>query len=515
MSAGTDQVGELVRVGAQRAPGRVAIKLRDGPARTYAQLDQRTDRLANALLGLGLEPGDRVAAWMEDCLEYLELYVAVAKAGLVLAPINARFKADEARYQLDDSGARALFHTPGLTDEVHAALDPDELRSLHVVAVGEPYEELVRGGRASPLRPPDEQALYLLGYTSGTTGRPKGAMLTHRSVRALARSNAIAYRLVLRSVGIFAGSLSFVATVPAFVMSHLCVGGTIVLLGRADVDTWLDTIERERGTYTSVPSPRLVEFAERAGRRPASWRSLESMLHGASKAPPRDIERMVEVVGDRYIEGWGMTENSGGLLTATTRSDIRGETDADDVLASAGQAVMDTVVDVWGDDGRPVPHDGLTAGELVARAPTLMSGYWNRPRETAAALHDGWYRTGDIGTIDAAGYVYVSDRRSDLVVSGGMNVYPSEVEACILQLPDVVECAVFGTPHERWGQAVTAAVVVMPGAALTADEVIAHCRASLAGFKKPTAVHFLTELPRTTSGKVQREATRSRVLGRA
>ena len=241
---------------------------------------------------------------------------------------------------------------------------------------------------------------------------------------------------MLRSVGIFAGSLSFVATVPAFIMSHLCVGGTIVLVGRADVDTLLDTIEREHGTYTSVPSPRLIEFAERAARRPASWQSLESMLHGASKAPVRHVERMVEVVGDRFIEGWGMTENSGGLLTATTRADIRGDTAALEVLASAGQAVMDVVVDVWDDDGRPLPHDGRTAGELVARAPTLMQGYWNRPRETAAVLRDGWYRTGDVGTIDPAGYVYVSDRRSDLVVSGGMNVYPSEVERASSSSPE-------------------------------------------------------------------------------
>jgi acyl-CoA synthetase (AMP-forming)/AMP-acid ligase II len=512
---GTDQIGELLRVGARRAPDHVAIKLRDGPARTYAQLDARTDRLANALLGLGLEPGDRVAAWMEDCVEYLELYFAVAKAGLVLAPINARFKGAEARFQLEDAGARALFHTQGLAEQVGDLLDPGEARALHVVAGGEPFEELIRRGAARRLPAPDEHALFLLGYTSGTTGRPKGAMLTHRSVRALARSNAIAYRLVLRSVGIFAGSLSFVATVPAFVMSHLCVGGTIVLVGRADVDTLLDTIEREHGNYTSVPSPRLVEFAERAARRPASWRSLESMLHGASKAPVAHVERVVEVVGDRYIEGWGMTENSGGLLTATTRADIRGDTSALDVLASTGQAVMDAVVDVWDEEGRPLPHDGRTAGELVAQAPTLMQGYWNRPRETSAALIDGWYRTGDIGTIDPAGYVYVSDRRSDLIVSGGMNVYPSEVEACILQLPAVADCTVFGAPHQRWGQTVTAAVVRVPGAALSAEEVIAHCRSSLAGFKKPTAVHFLSELPRTTSGKVRRDATRARVLGHA
>jgi acyl-CoA synthetase (AMP-forming)/AMP-acid ligase II len=221
---------------------------------------------------------------------------------------------------------------------------------------------------------------------------------------------------------------------------------------------------------------------------------------------------MVDVVGDRYLEGWGMTENSGGLLTATTRTDIRGESGALDVLASTGQPVMDTLVEVTDDDGNPLAHDGETVGELVAMAPTLFNGYWKRPEATAQAFRDGWWRTGDLGAIDAAGYVYVSDRRTDLVVSGGMNVYPSEVEACILRLPGVRECTVFGLPHDRWGQAVTAAVVCAPGAALTQAQVVAHCRANLASFKKPTAVHFMRELPRTTSGKVRRSLTRDRVL---
>jgi fatty-acyl-CoA synthase len=509
-----EQLGELLRANALRAPDQVAFKLRGGPERTYGELDRRTDQLAQALRGSGFEPGDRVAAWMEDGLEYVELYFAAAKAGLVMAPINARYKPREARFQLEDSGARALFYTAGVAERAEAVME--DVSRGDVKAVGpEGFDELVRAGSQRPLSPPPEDALLMIGYTSGTTGTPKGAMLTHRSVRALARSNALCYRLALGSIGVFAGSMSFVATVPAFLLSHVTVGGTVVMLGRSSVEEQIAAIESEHGSYTSVSSPRLEEFAELVSRSPGRVASLQSLLHGASKAPRHLHERMLEVVGDRYLEGWGMTENSGGLLTATTRRDMRGEGDALDVLASAGRPVIDTVVDVVGEDGQPLEHDGRTPGELIARAPTLMQGYWRRPEATEAALRDGWYHTGDVGTIDPAGYVYVSDRRSDLVVSGGMNVYPSEVEACIAELPGVAECVVFGAPHERWGQTVVAAVVRRPGVELSPDDVIEHCRSVMATFKKPSRVWMVDALPRNTSGKVLREATRRMVLGGA
>jgi fatty-acyl-CoA synthase len=511
-AGGEPTVGDLVELGARRSPQRIAIREREGAAITYAELDRRTNRLANALLGLGLGPGERVAAWLEDRIEYVELYLAIAKAGLVMVPINARLRAGEAAHQLADSGAAALFFSAGIGDSVEALDGAAGLRLVGVGGAAAPgslaYEDLLVRGEDRRPPPPDPGAAYVIGYTSGTTGQPKGAILTHRSVLAIARLNAFSYRLPLFSVAAATGSMSFVATVPSHYISHLYVGGTVVIMGTWDVESLLATVESERVTFTYLPSPLIPEFTELAPRAPRRWGSLQSILHSASRADPAKLRRLCEVVGGRFVEGLGMTENSGGLITATTREDIEGESETSDVYASVGRAVAESAVALVDPEGNPLPADGATVGELAMRSPALMSGYWKRPEASAEALRDGWYRTGDLASIDPAGYVYIAERRTDLIVSGGMNVYPSEVERLIETVPGVADCAVVGLPHERWGQTVVAAVVREPGAELSAEQVIAACRAGLASFKKPTEVRFLDELPRTVSLKVRRSAVR-------
>ena len=517
MSGGNEiTVGALVQLGAMRTPDRIAVRMREGRSLTYAELDQRTDRLANALLGLGLSAGDRVGAWMDDCVEYVELYLALAKAGLVMVPVNARLRAAEAAHPLIDSEARALFWTTGIAGSIEDLEGLDE--ELRLVAVGGAegpealdYESLVERGSTGAPPAPAPTDPYIIGYTSGTTGRPKGAILTHRSVLALARLNAVSYRLPLFSVAALTGSMSFVATVPAHVITHLYLGGTLVIMGRWDVESLIATIEAERATFTYIPSPLIGEFAEAAAREERRWSSLESVLHSASRAAPEKLRALAEVVGGRFVEGLGMTENSGGLITATSREDVVGESEARDLFASAGRAVAESAVEIVDDDGRPVDHDGTSVGELAIRSPALMSGYWNLPEATAEALRDGWYMTGDLASMDPAGYVYIADRRTDLIVTGGMNVYPSEVEEFIKTMPGVLEVAVVGLPHDRWGQTVTAAVVRDGTAPVEADEVIAYCRNGLASYKKPTSVRFLDDLPRTTSLKVRRSAIRERL----
>lgn len=506
MSATT--FGALIGFGARRSPTRTAVKLRGGRAVSYAELDDRTDRLANALLAQGLEPGDRVAAWMEDCVEYIELYVAVAKAGLVIVPINARLQPSEATYHLTDSGARAIVWTAGLTGNV-AELDDQLAQELIRVSTdpeadAQPFEALVNAGHGPPPPEPHADALFIIGYTSGTTGRPKGAMLTHRSVVAIARLNALSYQLPMFSVAALTGSMSFVAVVPAHIATHLYLGGTIVIMGRWDVEALLDSIETERATFTYLPSPLIADFTEAAQRRPRAWAHLRTFLHSASKADPAKIRALCEVVGERFVEGLGMTENSGGLITATTRADIVGPSDALDLFGSVGRPVCESAVRIAGADGDEVAQDGSEVGEIVMASPALMDGYWNRPEESERALRDGWYYTGDLGWMDPAGYLYVTERRTDLIVTGGMNVYPSEVEQCITSRADVAECAVVGVPHERWGQTVAAAVVRVPGGDVSSDAIVDHCRRNLAGFKKPTKVIFVESLPKTTSLKLKR-----------
>jgi fatty-acyl-CoA synthase len=217
------------------------------------------------------------------------------------------------------------------------------------------------------------------------------------------------------------------------------------------------------------------------------------------------------VIGSRLLEGWGMTEHSGGLAAATTERDYFGATSTSPVFGSVGRPAFNVDVRVIGTDGHPAPADGDTVGELLIASPALMSGYWKNPEASRAALQNGWFHSGDLGTIDPDGYVHVTDRRNDLIVSGGMNVYPSELEHYIATLPGVRRVAVVGAPHPRWGQTVVAVVVADPAARLTEEIVIEYCRRGMASYKKPSRVLFVSQLPETTSRKVARQELREQV----
>lgn len=508
-----DQIGRIVSDNALRHPDLVALKTHDGVVRTYAELDTRSTRLANALLDAGLNPGDRVGVWSGTCPQYLEIYFAVAKAGLVLVPINSMFTEREAAYQLRDSGTSLLFHSDELETAAKslAATVPTLRRTVPLGGPGQDdgeFARIVRSGSDVPPPEPHEDDLYIIAYTSGTTGRPKGAMVTHRTLRSTLRQHAHSYRTPQYSVCVYHSNMSFVATVLGLIMGHMFVCGTVYMTGRVTPEELLDAIEREKGTFTFIPSPWIAPMTELARRHPEKWRTIRTFVHSASKAHPADLRRWAEVVGHRYLEGWGMTEASGGLVTVTDVADVLEGSAADDFYASVGRPVLECVIRVVDAEGNDLPHDGTTVGELLIRGSNLVVGYWNNPDATAAAFTDGWYHSGDLGSIDAAGYVYVTERRSDLVVSGGMNIYPSEIEQVIAELAGVADVAVVGVPHERWGQTPVAVVVPRDGAALTESDVLDHCRRNLARYKQPSAVAFLPELPRSASNKVLRRVLR-------
>jgi acyl-CoA synthetase (AMP-forming)/AMP-acid ligase II len=508
---GLQTTADLIEGVAESAPDRVALVAPDGRQMSYRELVLSSRQLARLLLARGLQPGDRVATWMADSFEYVQCYVACALAGLVVVPINTRYTEHEARHLVVDSGARILLHNSGETAERAARLDlvdsgvqildfetdPEVKATLAVVAAG----DLAEGRLPSP----GPESLLVIGYTSGTTGRPKGAMLTQRSVAALARMNALSYRLPIGSVAAMTGSMSFVAVVPAHIMSHFYVRGTVCFLGEWTMPSLIDSIERHRATFTYVPSPLIDDFCDALAKDPERGESLVTVLHSASKAAPEKLERLAGVIGGRFVEGWGMTENSGGLMTATTPADAAAGSGR---LATVGRAVSEVEIDLVDADGTRLPHDGTTLGELVYRSPALMSGYWGLPKETKRALVDGWYHTGDLGTIDRAGYVTLIERRVDLIVSGGMNVYPSEVEECLAAHPDVDACCVVGLPHHRWGQSVAAVVVRRDGATVTEEQLLHYCRTYLASYKKPTRVEFVEHLPTTQSLKISRHQVR-------
>ena len=510
--SGIASIGAQVQRGALRTPEKIAIRLTSGPTRTYRDLDERSNRLAQALIGKGLTKGTRVAIWLTNTLEYLETYLACAKAGLVNVQINIRHKPSEASFQMENSGARALIYC----DEVAEFVDQMGLADdLLLVTIGAErvkgslgYESLLASG-ANVMPPhPDDDDLLVIGYTSGTTGFPKGAELTHRSVKTLGQTNALVNRYAMASTQVFGLSLSFTAGIPAHVLTHLYIGGTTVLMDDWDTELLVDSIARYHATFSIIPSPPIVEFCALVDRDPKKMESLISILHSSSKAPPEHLELLVNTLGPRLVEGWGMTENSGGLLAATRTSDYINPRPG--IYESTGIAAPDAIVRVIDEDGNPVPHDGESVGQLVAHSASLARGYWGNPEATAKSFQNGWYFTGDLGRIDPDGYVYMVDRRPDLILSGGMNVYPSEIERVILTVPGVNLCAVVGAPHERWGQTPIAFVIASPS--VSSEEIMATCKRELANYKLPHEVRIVDSVPTNTSGKILRHELRDQLI---
>jgi fatty-acyl-CoA synthase len=511
-----DQIGRVLQLAALQQPERPALKTTDGLCRTYAQLDDRTSRLANALVGMGFRQGERVAAWSSTCPQYLELYLAVAKAGLVLVPVNAMFTEHEAAYQLEDSGAVAMFCSTEKDADARELGQRTKLR--RVISFGDwhdsdsEYERLLRTGAATSLPDPDEDALYVLSYTSGTTGRPKGAMVTHRTMKNTMRVNAHSYRTPQGSVLLYHANMSFVATVLALLLGHIFVRGTIVMLTPvAGPESVIAAIGREKANFTFIPSPWIGPMTDLVARHPENWRHMRSVVHSASKAPAEQLKRWRDAIGHCYLEGWGMTEGSGSLFTVTSADDATTGSDAKDFYASVGRPALDVVVRVIDEDGNELPHDGESVGELVVSSPTLVVGYWNNAEATRKSFRDGWFYSGDLGAIDAGGYVYIAERRTDLIISGGMNIYPSELENCIGALDGVAEVSVVGLPHERWGETPVAFVVTAGGAIVTEEQILRHCATYLARYKHPSEVRFLDALPRNASQKVLRRVLRENV----
>jgi acyl-CoA synthetase (AMP-forming)/AMP-acid ligase II len=520
---GRHTVGALLTAACTRHGDRIAIVHGDR-ALTYRELLERARRVAHSLHALGVRPRDRVAAFLSDGVESVEVFAGCALAGCTLVPVNGRFLAGEATHVVHDSQSVALVYTTTL-GEIVAGIDGlDALRA--VIAIGE--GDRVRGARGYETLLADARVgtdfgagtdeitaddIAVIGYTSGTTGFPKGARCSHGAVTACTRLVPYVQGMVTNGAGTFIGSFSFVSALWGILYPHLYTGATLRLADPADPAAWIDHMATDRCTYTWVPSPLVRFFRDEMAQRPDVLARLHTVVHTGSKVPRDFLASLVDVIGPRLVETWGLTE-SVGPLSATTRADFTAgadpghASDGRDVLASVGRAVPTAQLAVLTDDGTIVTHGGGD-GELLARADTMFSGYLGVPDDDADSWIDGWFRTGDVGRIDDDGYVFIEDRRKDIIVSGGMNVYPAEVEMAIATLPGVVECAVFAVSDDRWGETVAAAVVAGPGSGLDDRAVVDHVRARLASYKKPTRVFFVDALPRNASMKVQKRVLRT------
>ncbi|MBS4754539.1 acyl--CoA ligase [Nocardioides sp. zg-ZUI104] len=492
-----------------RHADRIAIRTRAG-SRTYAELLDGAGRLAGALRALGLAPGTRVALMMENRVEAIEAYLGCFLADVVAVHVNDRLVAREVQYILDDSGAEALIHTDGCR-EVIAQIDRSRLRSIVVVGAegtGTPsYAELLAGAeRAVEQATRFGRDIAVIAYTSGTTGRPKGAAMTHEGMITCTRLIPEVYQLPQYGGAAFMGSFSFISGLWGIHLPHLYLGATIDLLQPAKVEEWVDHVEREGSTFTNVSSPLADELIAQLRSRPQAFASIRRVIHAGSPLRPSQTAALVELLGDRFTEVWGMTE-SGGPVT-TTRDGDWAATPVERMGGFVGRAVPGTTVRIIDALGQ-VADTG--SGELQVRTSTLFDGYLGNPNATDAVLKDGWYRTGDLGRVDEDGRIHLDGRASDLVISGGMNVYPAEVESVLAEHPAVGDVVVLGMPHDKWGEAVTAVVVPAHGANPQEEELIAYARRHLASFKKPQRVHVWGDVPRNASQKVDRRKIRERL----
>ncbi|WP_326758447.1 long-chain fatty acid--CoA ligase [Streptomyces phaeochromogenes] len=483
---------------ARKTPHRTAL-IHGDTTLTYAGLYERTTRLAHALRDSGVRRGDRIAYLGPNHPSYLETLFAAGTLGAVFVPLNTRLAAPELAYQLTDSGAKALVYGPSFAGLVAGLPGNSDVRTY--VEVGAEYDQLLGAASGEAIDEPvtaDDTCIIM--YTSGTTGRPKGAMLTHgnltwNAVNVLVDQDLIADERALVSAPLFHTAGLNMLTLPV-----LLKGGTCVLVEAFDPAATFDLIERHRITFM-FGVPTMFEHVARHPRwADADLSSLRMLSCGGSPVPTPLIAAYQER-GLTFLQGYGMTEASPGVLFL----------DAEHAVTKAGSAgVPHFFSDVRVVRPDLAPAETGETGEVVVRGPHVMPGYWGLPDETAAVFHDGWFRSGDAARIDEDGYVTIVDRIKDMIISGGENIYPAEIEDQLLAHPDIVECAVIGVPDEKWGEVPRAVVVPREDVALDPDEVLASLAGRLAKYKIPKSVVLADELPRTASGKLLKSRVRKR-----
>ena len=500
------RVADVIRRHAARQPE--AVALRHGERELgYGELDERSNRLAQALLARGVGAGTRVAYLDRSSPEVLELLFAASKVGAVLVPLNWRLATPELAAVLADAQAPVLIAGPAFREvagEVLQRLSP----APDLVVVGEGYERWLAAHEPfDPGARGDADDVIVQMYTSGTTGVPKGVLTTHANLAVTAQTS-LRWGFDERSVSLTPLPMFHIGGI-GWAYCGLWHGATTVLVSEFDAEGVLDTLERLHVTNAVLVPTMLQMLTAVPGAGERDYGSLRSIAYGAAPITTTVLKASLRTFGCALFGLYGLTESTGGVVALEPEDHDPGGP-REHLLRSAGRPypwvelrVADPV------SGRPLgPRE---VGEVWLRGPNVTPGYFNRPAETAAALTpDGWLRTGDGGYVDEDGFLFLTDRIKDMIVSGGENVYPVEVEEALAQHAGVADVAVIGVPHPHWGEAVKALVVPRPGARPAAEDLLAFARERLAGYKLPRSVDFVAELPRTPSGKVLKRELRSR-----
>lgn len=499
-------VADLVRETAGRLGSKAAIIFHD-EAISYSELDLQIDRAAAGFAALGIRPGDRVGVLVHNIPHFIYAYEGLARAGAVTIPMNTMYTADEVSFILSDADARAVVVSEPFVGTVDGLRDTLAMLE-HVVVAGTAapvgamtWEQMV--GRESGGPPAVESspgALAVLAYTSGTTGKPKGAMLTHANLLAnldqmsqaqlLAEAEGDVVLLALPMFHIYALNVILGLTMRA--------GATAVLMERFDAVGSLGSIERHGVTVLFGAPPMFIAWLNTPGVERYDLSKVRLAVSGAAPLPAAVLEDFRRKLGITIWEGYGLTETAPGVT-----SNAMGPEAKPGSIGKPLPGVEVRIVDASSDD----VEDG-DPGEIVVRGSNVFAGYWRQDEASAEVLQDGWFRTGDVGYADADGYIFLVDRKKDLIIVSGFNVYPREVEDAIFRHPKVADVAVVGIQHPYTGEAVKAFVVLKPGESATEEEILEFCRRSLARFKCPQVIEFVKELPHLPTGKVLRRLLR-------
>lgn len=499
-------VGDILRLNACNYPRKVGVVF--GQKRfTWLEVNERVNRLANALVGLGLARGERLAIVSNNCNEFVETYFAAAKAGLVVVPMNVRLAAPEMTYILNQAGAKALVvQAPFAATMRSIAADVETLHTI--IGFGpdhncrQDYDALLeKASVRDPNVPVDENDLFVLFFTSGTTGRPKGAMLSHRNNIMAAWVHSSEYRYTPKSIVHSIPPSFFTGGWHASLVSGSLRASTLVI-DNFDPATVLDTMEREQITHTALVPTLLNMIVNDPSFPRRRYQLLRTSVIAGSPVHPSLLLSAENVFGKTWVIPFGMTETCAtGCILRQEQATYEGEKVS--TLSSVGMAEAGMSVRVTDDDGQPIQPGSGKVGEILLKGPTVMMGYWNSPEVTAEVLEpDGWFHTGDLVRVDEEGLVYVVDRKKDMIISGGINIFSREIEEVLFKHPAVLNAAVIGVPDDRWGEAVMAMIVPKPGAQPTKDEITEYCKQHLASYKKPAHVEFVASLPTTATGKI-------------
>jgi len=495
-------LGNLLNITASKYPARTAIISQEGRW-SYKALDERTNRLAGAFLSAGLTKGDRIAILFHNSSFFVEAYFAAVKIGLVVTPVNFRFTGSEIVYVLNDAQPLLLLY--GSEFEKTLLAVRDQLISVrHFVSpqntdslLADDYEEFLADGPAditnAASRVSENDPCQLM-YTSGTTGKPKGATLTHRNVLWNLYNTIWARQDQAGERAIIVGPLYHTAALNNHLTIQVALGGTSIIIRKFDPQALLRTIEKEKATIVSG-APALYNMLLQHPKAPKyDTRSITKCTSGSDKLPMEIKKRLLEFFPN--IQGiydvYGLTEASPSITILNAADSLRKDGSVGKVLPFVDARIVD-------EDHNRLPPG--VVGELICRGPNVMQGYHRNPQATAETIQNGWLFTGDLARMDDEGFLYIVDRKKEMIVSGGENIYPREIEEVIIKHPSVADVAVIGIPHSKWGETVKAFVVPGQGQILDEKKVIDFCKKYLASYKKPTVVAIVPEIPRNPSGK--------------